>query len=736
MAFTLTSNLVTISECDVDNWDGGAGFLEEDFYKEPTGCLGIDTDIETNRMYYTVVPDWTLNTGYSLGDFVKPTALNSYVYECTTAGTSAGVEPSPWNTTPDGTTNDNTVVWTTRENTWTGRHFYAWLMCLTAGFLDTKTNGGMQLILVDASGNEGYWHVGGSDTYPGGWRRFICSADSIPDANSGTDPSPNIITVGVGFKGVIKSKLAQNTFWDYVQYDTSASRGVKITGGVPDDWDAVLTQDEAAYVGLIRKEAGVFFLQGTFQFGDAATDVNVADTNQVLVFEDIAASSDFHKITIVGNVAGTSNFKLGTKSGTAGISGCVIKSAGDPKFQIDATDTNIDILGLYGCTLFDAGTISLPVYSSTRELLNCNIEASAELLADTCTVTNCNFLNADDRGIRISSTSHNITNSNFISCPHAIHINAADTYTFSGLIFTNNTYDVENSTAGVVNINVSGAGAASSAENTGGGSTNFISSVDVDAKVLDVSGSNVEYAQVYIQKSDTGKQWNYLSDTTNAQGDIEFVVKETVDSDLPAGGWLHVWDRDANTKQNYRYASWATKTFTLKSKIGPIACTGGGTSTSLQDDTTSDFTTIEIVEGDTVRNETDGSWAVVDEITDADNITTTPLQGGSDNTWTSGDDYSFHNLAIAYSGAVGSEDRIDIPLYNGQTDSNGEISTSYNYGEIGNPAGQSGYTSLPVRIRIRSNQDATKYIPYNTSGTITGSGYNLTAVLTEDEVAT
>ena len=90
-----------------------------------------------------------------------------------------------------------------------------------------------------------------------------------------------------------------------------------------------------------------------------------------------------------------------------------------------------------------------------------------------------------------------------------------------------------------------------------------------------------------------------------------------------------------------RYDSiWFDKNMTAALAVVSYACTGGGTSTSLQD-TVNSFTALNIATGDTVENVTDGSSATVTTITDADNIITAALSGGSDNTWTSGDTYSF-----------------------------------------------------------------------------------------------
>ncbi len=61
-------------------------------------------------------PSWQASTAYSLGDVVEPTTPDGNVYECTTAGTSGGTEPS-WVTGEGNTTTDNTVVWTCHTKT-------------------------------------------------------------------------------------------------------------------------------------------------------------------------------------------------------------------------------------------------------------------------------------------------------------------------------------------------------------------------------------------------------------------------------------------------------------------------------------------------------------------------------------------------------------------------------------------------------------------------------------------
>jgi hypothetical protein len=234
----------------------------------------------------------------------------------------------------------------------------------------------------------------------------------------------------------------------------------------------------------------------------------------------------------------------------------------------------------------------------------------------------------------------------------------------------------------------------------------------------DASNNPVEGAQVFVRKS--GSYYDYTShNTNNSAGDATFEVNETVDTDLPQSGWLHVWDSSSNTKQNYRFQSWSGLSFALNTEVTGSA-TSTGSSTSLIS-TSTNFLTADIEEGDAIRNTIDVSWAVVDEIVDADNITTSPLQGGSDNTWTSGDTFSVHRLALTYDNT----DTADVPIFNGQTNASGIASTTY-----------AGSVPINIVVRIRSNEGATKYIPFNTSGTLSSSGFSLTAVLTEDTVAT
>jgi hypothetical protein len=54
---------------------------------------------------------WQADTAYSVGDVVKPTTENGYLYRCTSAGTSDSTEPGSWPTVFSNTVSDGGVTW-------------------------------------------------------------------------------------------------------------------------------------------------------------------------------------------------------------------------------------------------------------------------------------------------------------------------------------------------------------------------------------------------------------------------------------------------------------------------------------------------------------------------------------------------------------------------------------------------------------------------------------------------
>lgn len=293
------------------------------------------------------------------------------------------------------------------------------------------------------------------------------------------------------------------------------------------------------------------------------------------------------------------------------------------------------------------------------------------------------------------------------------------TYNFRALKFAGNTNDVrvDFPSGSTITINILESGDTPSIQNVNSSTVNILATVNVDVHVQDSAGADIEGAQVYIQRAVVTA---LKSGAGNIAGDGDLVTDTTIEADQPQTGFLSVFDDSLNETFGYRYTSHdSANTFTFPTSVTGSA-TSVGTSTTLIS-TTTNFLTADIEEGDTIRNTTTGGFAVIDEIVDADNIITTVLNTGI---WGNTDAFSVHDLATTLISGV---DTVDASLFNGQTDVNGDITTFVYDG-----------TQAPtvVTIRVRSNNEATKYIPFVTSSTISTTGLTLNVVMTTDTVAT
>lgn len=79
------------------------------------GDILTNKDCKVEEIIFNGDPNIRSNsTAYALGAFVRPTTYNSYIYECTTAGTSSASAPT-WPTTIGNTVQDGSVTWTCRS---------------------------------------------------------------------------------------------------------------------------------------------------------------------------------------------------------------------------------------------------------------------------------------------------------------------------------------------------------------------------------------------------------------------------------------------------------------------------------------------------------------------------------------------------------------------------------------------------------------------------------------------
>lgn len=203
------------------------------------------------------------------------------------------------------------------------------------------------------------------------------------------------------------------------------------------------------------------------------------------------------------------------------------------------------------------------------------------------------------------------------------------------------------------------------------------------------------------------------ADPTNNTDDFDFVVQEAIAADTPSSGQFRVVQSGTGAEEIYRYASWATSTFTLESEITGT-CDSGGDGTTLLDAGTN-FSGINIVVGDTIHNITDGGRASVVTVASGQ-LTTTQLIDGSLNTWASSDIYAVHSLSRMYYGG----DTVYVPIVDFQATSTTAANTLI----------QS--TTIPVLVRVRKKG----IIPFEVESSVGATGMSVAAIRTTDGIVT
>lgn len=354
--------------------------------------------------------------------------------------------------------------------------------------------------------------VGSSTSWPqsiqGGWVTFVVDIEEAKaDAGrvtGGTEPATNAIRY-VGFSQLLSvmPKMADNTWFDTLYRLPANTAAVIVEGrnGGTTDWNAadILTQLGTGQMFYYQGPGGSYVLTGPLQFGINDTSTHgFTDTNSIWLWDNQTYVADsFYSISALGNVGGTTNVTLGSKTGTGndatGAQGLTIAAASaGARWAMDFDDPNLDAIGLYGCSFQHFATFELD--TAQIEAISClyidgqkanvtNSFQSRNTIVNAATADGVAFMVTDDMG--------DIVNCAFnFSDGHAIELNAATPTSqnnvgnsFSGYTNTINSTDaaILNSAAGDLTINSSGGSnlQTNSYRNTGGGTVDIQNNISV-----------------------------------------------------------------------------------------------------------------------------------------------------------------------------------------------------------------------------------------------------------------
>lgn len=381
----------------------------------------------------------------------------------------------------------------------TNRLIYAWVQ--PRGAMDTLANGGVSMHIGDGTNRIAY-HLAGSNASlfrheigPVFWQCLVLDTSNRPaltTTRAGALANLNIASItqlGVTFKTLAKALGGvSNCFVDIIRYgDFTANNGAMISissGTVADPGkfaDITLldrsTGNQQGY-GIVRElGAGLYGVQGGLRFGSSTTSTYFKDTNVTVTFENRGlSSSTAYTIYILGNATTSTTFQLGNKVGTGnnavGSDGCIVNVPTNVGCSFVSTDTNVNNVFLYGSTL--SGFSRGMRMRTNQEFIGSVLTLSGTFEPNGASVINSTISSSvNTTASLVTSVAHmsNIVNTTFSGNNRALKLTSTGTYSFVGLKFSNNTFDIENASTGLITINTDANTTVATFTNTNGGST-------------------------------------------------------------------------------------------------------------------------------------------------------------------------------------------------------------------------------------------------------------------------
>ena len=365
-------------------------------------------------------------------------------------------------------------------------------VCSTPGLLESSTSGnvGQELSVGSATGAHYDYDVQYSDTYPAITSFLVLPIDpNVAGFRDRTTGTPNLAAAGyyaIEYDQTGASK-SPNQGLDAIDL----AIGLTLVGGDGADPDGVF-QDFSDFdfgtignrFGYVRELDGIFFYYGTIKIGSATATV-FNDSGKTITFPDGLFAPDWSNITV-----DLQNASTDVDWSSITVLGQGTATTSDTRPVLIVTGTSGDFL-VSSCVFDNFSSFTL---TNATELNGCLVTKQGAIDLSGATLDACTFndhTTASGVALITASTLVNIQNCSFDNTGgtgHAIEIDTAGTYAFSGNTFVGygldgtNDASIYNNSGGLVTIN--------SSNNTGitvrngAGATTTV----VDAVTVSVSG--------------------------------------------------------------------------------------------------------------------------------------------------------------------------------------------------------------------------------------------------------
>jgi hypothetical protein len=254
-----------------------------------------------------------------------------------------------------------------------------WATLAGVGALNTRTLGGVALLVEDTSGNISYWDVDGNDTYGGGWKVTVVDMATTASRNSGTAAT----LTAVRYIGIEWDETASVGGGDPNCYIDQILRwpntGVVITGNttsLADDLVDTIDNPANGPYGIFERRGGVIFSKAKISLDPDASDI--IDTDSTLILED--------PVYDAGSTIDSTLQEIGVSS-------------------TEATDN----VTWTRCTITAAPPDETVTTEANKEF---DIDGATDIDGDTCIIRGFNGTN----GVALNSTSQNFDGSTFAEC--------------------------------------------------------------------------------------------------------------------------------------------------------------------------------------------------------------------------------------------------------------------------------------------------------------------------------
>lgn len=401
---------------------------------------------------------------------------------------------------------------------------YVWAYFAAPNAMNTKANGGKQILVGSTNANYYRFYVAGSDSYAyGGWVCYPVNPTVTPSATQGT-PTTTYATFGYAANLTVPISKGNPLGLDVQRIGRGSIEVINgdLANGYANFLSAANENDLVANRwGILSFVDGGFKFQGRLLMGTTATPVDFRDSNKAITIQNTEFVTSNFNLFEVRNVSSVVQW--------ASISIQSLSTVARGNFLV----TDNASVSLSGCTFTDMGTF---VFLANTTVDQTVFRRCSRITHGSSTFTNNRVTNSVAPVAMITSNPSGVEDCIFVSSGtgHAIEITTPGTYTFSGNLFegygaigTLNSA-IYNNSGGLVTLNVSGGGSVPTYTNGTGATTTIVAASNVtltglkaDSEVRAYLGSDPITATLLAGTESSGTSFTFSQSVAGQAGYIQ-----------------------------------------------------------------------------------------------------------------------------------------------------------------------------------------------------------------------